>query len=79
MARAKKITFEESMHQLEEIVQTMETGDMSLDELLSQYTQGVKLSQSCMKALNEVEKAMDTMLKETDGEIQELELKIEGD
>ncbi|MFA6848916.1 MAG: exodeoxyribonuclease VII small subunit [Selenomonadaceae bacterium] len=79
MARAKKITFEESMHQLEEIVQTMETGDISLDELLSQYTQGVKLSQSCMKALNEVEKAMDTMLKETDGEIQELELKIEGD
>jgi len=79
MARAKKITFEESMHQLEEIVQTMETGDISLDELLSKYTQGVKLSQSCMKALNEVEKAMDTMLKETDGEIQELELKIEGD
>ena len=79
MARAKKNTFEESLCQLEEIVQTMENGDISLNELLSKYTQGVKLSQNCMNVLNEVEKTMDTMLKETDGEIQELELKIEGD
>ena len=57
----------------------MENGEPSLTELMENYSQGVELSQKCLKALDRAEKAMDIMVKEENHEVQELELKIEGD
>lgn len=79
MPRKKELAFEESLARLEEIVNAMESTDMSLKDLMANYAEGVKLSDSCLKALDRAEKAMDIMVRERNGEAQEEELHIEGE
>ncbi|MDR7072679.1 exodeoxyribonuclease VII small subunit [Fictibacillus barbaricus] len=64
---SKKMTFEEAMEQLEEIVEKLEQGDVPLEESIDLYQQGMKLSKLCHTKLKNVEKKMDTILHE-DGE-----------
>ena len=77
MPRKKELPFEESLSRLEEIVASMEQGDMSLKDLMAAYSEGVALSQSCLKALDRAEKAMDLMVQENGGKTSEEELVIE--
>ena len=77
MPRKKELPFEESLARLEEIVATMEKGDMSLKDLMAAYSEGVTLSQSCLKALDRAEKAMDLMVQEKQGKAEENVLSIE--
>ncbi len=79
MAKKKDPSFEESLQQLEEIVEKMEKGNLSLKELMEHYAEGVQLSKQCMQELEMAEKSMDILVKEENNEVQELELKIEGD
>ena len=76
---AKEASFEESLAELETIVEQMETGEPSLADLMENYSRGIRLSQKCMKALERAEKAMDLLVKEKTGETEALELKIEGE
>lgn len=57
MARKKSSTtdFEKSLRQLEDIVDKMESGDLSLDESLKLFEQGVQLTRTCQNALQEAE------------------------
>ncbi len=77
MPRKKEMPFEESLSRLEEIVEAMEKGDMSLKGLMAAYSEGVTLSQSCLKALDRAEKAMDLMVQEKQGKVEENVLSIE--
>ena len=52
----KKISFEENMHRLEQIVQAMERGDAPLEESLSLFQEGTALIQRCGILLEEAEK-----------------------
>ena len=79
MAGKKEPSFEEALTALEKIVDAMENGELTLAELMENYSQGVTLSQKCLKALDRAEKTMDIMIKDEHDEVQELELKIEGD
>lgn len=45
--------FEESFKRLEDITTAMENNDLSLDDMISLYTEGVELSAKCSKALDE--------------------------
>jgi len=47
--------FETAMTELEELVAQIETGNLSLEESLKQFEQGIKLSRTCQKALTEAE------------------------
>lgn len=47
--------FENKIKKLEEIVEKLENGELSLDESIKLYTQGVNLSSECKKTLNEAE------------------------
>ncbi len=47
--------FENKIKKLEEIVEKLENGELSLDESIKLYTQGVNLSAECKKTLNEAE------------------------
>ena len=49
------MSFEKKLTRLEEIVQKMEGGEMSLDESLKLFEEGVKLSRDCNKELSEAE------------------------
>lgn len=76
---AKEASFEESLAELEKIVEQMETGEPSLADLMENYSRGILLSQKCMKALERAEKAMDLLVKEGKEETEALELAIEGE
>lgn len=52
MAKEKK-NFEQSLSQLEEIVTTLEQGDIALDESLKIFEEGVKLFKYCQKELDQ--------------------------
>ena len=79
MPRKTTPSFEQALAELEELVQAMESGDLSLEKLMENYAKGVELSKVCMASLDRAEKAMDVVLKENDGKVEELRLEIEGD
>lgn len=50
------MTIDETLEQLNQIIQTMEQGDQSLEEALASFETGIKLVKSCSKQLDRVEK-----------------------
>ena len=66
---AENKTFEESVMELEKIVAELESGDVTLDESLSLFERGIKLSKSCQKMLDAAEKRVSVLMTNGDGEI----------
>ena len=62
--------FEKNMSDLENIVTELEKGDLNLDESISKFEEGIKISKQCNKILEEAEKKI-TILLEKDGEVKE--------
>jgi exodeoxyribonuclease VII small subunit len=75
---AKK-TFEQSMKQLEQIVQELESGDLSLEKAIKKFEEGVQLSKFCSKKLEETEKKISILLKDTNGQISEVPFNPENE
>jgi exodeoxyribonuclease VII small subunit len=69
MAEKKKgkESFETSLHVLEEVVERLESGDLTLEESLECFEQGVKSAARCRKLLREVELKVELLLKDRDG------------
>lgn len=64
MPRKKSSTlFEDSLQGLEEIVEQLEQGDISLEESLKSFEQGVKLTRVCQKSLQEAEQKVQILLE----------------
>ena len=53
--QAKSQTFESALAELENIVATMEAGQLPLEQLLSAYKRGVELLQFCQQALQDAQ------------------------
>jgi exodeoxyribonuclease VII small subunit len=66
---AKAKTFESSLGELEKIVRKLEDGDLSLEESLKLFEDGVKLSRECQERLNQAERRIEVLLKDSDGNI----------
>lgn len=67
-AKKKAASFEQSLSDLEVLVNKMEAGDLSLDESLGAFEEGVKLTRECQKMLDEAEQKV-RILTEQDGEL----------
>ena len=63
----EKMTFEQSMQRLEQIVRAMERGDVALDASLKLFQEGTELVRSCGKMLDEAELQVKTVLAGADG------------
>ena len=63
---AKK-RFEEALQELENIVHRLEEGKLSLDESLTLFEEGIKLSRLCAQRLDEAEKKIEILLKDESG------------
>jgi exodeoxyribonuclease VII small subunit len=63
-----KERFEEALDRLEEIVRRMEAGEMTLEESLKAFEEGIKLSRLCMKKLDEADRRVELLLRE-EGEL----------
>ena len=59
--------FEASLKKLEELVDQMEGGELSLEDSLKIFEEGIKLTRECQKALKEVEQKV-SLLVEKNGE-----------
>jgi len=66
---AKKIPeqpdFEASLKELETLVETMEKGDLSLEDSLGHFERGVQLSRTCQQALKDAEQKVDILMKKS--------------
>lgn len=60
----KEPKFEEALKKLEQIVEGLEGGELSLEESLRQYEEGVRLSRLCAGRLEEAKKKIDLLMKE---------------
>ncbi len=65
MAKAKKLNLESSLQSLEELVDRMENGGLSLEESLKEFEQGIKLIQSCQSALTDAEQKVEILLSKS--------------
>jgi len=65
--------FEESIAELEKIVSDLESGDMTLDESMKKFEDGMKISKHCTELLANAEKKIITVL-EKNGELIEEEM-----
>ncbi len=59
--------FEASLAALEKVVRELERGDLALEESLKLFEQGVKLSRECQERLNQAERRVEVLLRDTDG------------
>ena len=58
--------FEQSLQQLENLVTTLEAGDLSLEESLSAFEQGIKLTRECQQHLTDAEQKVSLLIGEDD-------------
>jgi len=63
-----KITFEQALTELETIVTDVEQGKISLEESIDKYEQGMKYIQYCRSILEQAEKRIETIGKQSESE-----------
>lgn len=69
----KELNFEETMQELEKIVQELEKGDLNLDDSINKFEEGMKLSKNASDYLEKAEKKISVLINTKDGEIKEEE------
>ena len=57
----EKLTFEEAMMELEKLVDSLDKGDVSLDEAIAAYDRGSQLKDHCQKKLHEAKMKVETI------------------
>ena len=57
----EKMTFEDAMKELEKLVDSLDKGDVSLDEAIAAYDRGSQLKDHCQKKLNEAKMKVETI------------------
>ena len=67
MSAAKAEKFEMSLKKLEDIVHKLEEGDLSLEDSIKSFEEGMKLVKTCETRLNEVQKKIEILIKDKDG------------
>jgi len=64
---ARKVRFEDALSRLEKIVEELESGELTLDESLARYEEGVNALKKCYEILRDAEKRVEMLLKGEDG------------
>ena len=68
-AKAVNLPFEEALQKLETIVEAMESGNLTLETLLTRFEEGTKLARVCQAKLAEAELKIQKLEKSAEGEI----------
>lgn len=64
-------SFEEMMQNLEAIAKDLESGDLSLDDSVKKFEEGMKISKECSKILENAEKKITILTKDSEGNLKE--------
>ena len=62
----KKKSFEDALAKLEDITQELEEGELSLEDALKHFDEGVKLAEYCNTKLNSAQRKVEILLKKDD-------------
>ena len=65
----KAQSFEKALARLEEIAAEMESGELGLEKMVAAFEEGQKLVKLCSSKLNEVEKKIEMLVKNSDGSV----------
>ena len=63
-----RVKFEDALSRLEKIVADLEGGDLTLDQSLAKYEEGVKGLKKCYEILRDAEKRVEILMKGREGE-----------
>lgn len=61
------LKFEDALARLETIVTELEKGDLPLNDSLKMFEEGIKLSKTCLKMLDDAERKVEIMVQDKDG------------
>lgn len=75
MEKNKK--FEDMMKDLEQIAKDLESGELSLDESVKKFEEGIEISKYCSKILEDAEKKITILIKDSNGDITEEDFSAE--
>ena len=75
----KKADFERSLARLEEIVRRLENANLTLDDAMKLFEEGVELSRACQKQLEEAEGRVEVLLKKANGKLAAEPFGLESD
>lgn len=69
--------FEEHLTQLETVVEKLERGDLTLDESVRLFEEGMKLSQACKSELEQAEGRIQVLVETKGGKMQTAQMEVE--
>lgn len=79
MARKKApLDFEQSLADLQQLVERLESGELSLEDSLSAFEQGIRLTRDCQSALGQAEQKVQVLL-ERNGEAQSVPFEVDDE
>lgn len=64
------IKFEDAFAKLEKIVSELENGDLSLDDSIKKYEEGIRLTKICSQKLEAAKKKIEVLVKNSDGKFE---------
>ena len=70
--------FESDLKKLEDVVERLERGELSLDESVKLFEQGIKLSASCKKELDTAEGRIQVLVQGQRGKMQVADMELDG-
>lgn len=73
-----KLSYEETLTELEGILKELEDGDCSLNESVDKFKQGIALYNHCNELLNKAEGEVKIVLKDSNGDTKDEEFLMEG-
>lgn len=73
MEENKNLSFEEAITKLESIVKKLESGQVTLDEAMNEYSEGMQLAKICGDKLNSAQEKVNKILTEN-GELKDFEI-----
>ncbi len=62
--------FEEALKELEKVVERLESGELSLEDALAAFEEGIRLVKYCNQKLTEVERKIELLVKDKEGKLQ---------
>lgn len=72
-------SFELSLNELEEIIEKLEKGDLTLDESIEYFQKGIELSKYCSKELDAAQKKISILIEDKEGNLEKKELRQGGE
>lgn len=73
----KKTDFEDAMKKLEEIVEDLEKGELTLEESLEKFEEGLSLGKKCKEILDKAEMRAKKVIESDEGELEEKDVSHE--